>query len=224
MGEGLGRTGGIQGANAQAMTEASKAGAAPVEPAGAFASPPSSIALLKEQCNRYANGQCQLRKCLIRGGWVAGEVDYDKMTAQARKVVVSDAGVSSAPESDAALQAFVADPQWVHYVALSQRPGVHDCCATLESTHYDPLTPANDLFQLRMIDWGGLSWLLISIPLADAPFMERAAAAHGLRVANGGVPTMVGPDGMQRFPADNKRVLSLENVSGHPVYKHGWSQ
>jgi hypothetical protein len=122
-------------------------------------------------------------------------------------------------ETDEQLQAWVADPKWIHFAALIQRPGVGACAETLEHAHYKPGTPANDLFNLRLIPFGGFPWALISIPLEDRPKMERAAAASGLRVANG-VPTMIGPEGVTRFPVDNERIFTLENVSGHPVYKN----
>lgn len=44
--------------------------------------PPTSIDLLKEQCNRYVNGQCALRKCLVRGGYVGPPVNYDAATCE----------------------------------------------------------------------------------------------------------------------------------------------
>lgn len=120
------------------------------------------------------------------------------------------------------VQAFVADPKWVHFVGMLMRPGVGGCAETLEHTHYKPGTPANDLFQLHIIKWEDLVWGLISIPIEDRSKMDRAAAANGLRVADG-VPTMVNGQGgelkVSRFPVENDRIFTLENVSGHPVYK-----
>lgn len=54
--------------------------------------------------------------------------------------------------------------------------------------------------------------------------MERAAAANGLRIANG-VPHMVSGDGkgnakVSHFPVENERIFTLENIPGHPVYKN----
>ena len=133
--------------------------------------------------------------------------------------VVQDAN-RKVTESGVQLQVFLADPQWVHFAAMLVRPGVCECVETLELRHYKPGTPSNDLFHLRLIQWEGMAWGLISIPAEDRPKMERAAAAYGLRVADG-VPTCIGPDGASRFPADTPRTFTLENVSGHPVYKRG---
>jgi hypothetical protein len=118
---------------------------------------------------------------------------------------------------DAELRAVTGDPALVHFAAMLLRLGVRECSQTLEDAHYKPGTPRNDLFQLRLIQWEGLLWALITIPIAEREFMDRAAAANGLRVANG-VPTMISRDGIAKFPANGPRVFTLENVSGHPVY------
>jgi hypothetical protein len=36
----------------------------------------------EKQCNRYVNGQCQTRRCIVRGGWSAGPVNYDFATCE----------------------------------------------------------------------------------------------------------------------------------------------
>lgn len=122
-------------------------------------------------------------------------------------------------ESYDQVRAFVADPKWMHFVGMLMRPGVGGCAETLEHTHYKPGTPANDLFQLHIIKWEDLVWGLISIPIEDRSKMERAAAANGLRIANG-VPFMIGPNGPSRFPVENNRIFTLENIKGHLVYKN----
>lgn len=33
---------------------------------------------LKDQCNRYVNGICDLRRCLVRGGYKEGPIGPDK--------------------------------------------------------------------------------------------------------------------------------------------------
>ncbi len=42
---------------------------------------------LKDQCNRYANGQCSTRACLVRGNAVGldGKPDYSKATCHAHE-------------------------------------------------------------------------------------------------------------------------------------------
>lgn len=58
-------------------------------------------------------------------------------------------------ETDEEMKVFVADPRWVHFVAMLPRPGVQSCMETLENSHYKPGTDANDLFQLRLKKLGG---------------------------------------------------------------------
>lgn len=43
----------------------------------------SAFDLLTEQCNRRVNGQCTLRKCIVRGGWSGNRADYDEAVSQA---------------------------------------------------------------------------------------------------------------------------------------------
>mgnify|MGYP006360800523 CR=1 FL=1 len=39
------------------------------------------------ECNRYTNGMCSARSCLIRGGWKQGDaVDYDLATCETRDI------------------------------------------------------------------------------------------------------------------------------------------
>ena len=39
------------------------------------------------ECNRYTNGMCSTRSCLIRGGWKQGDaVDYDLATCETRDI------------------------------------------------------------------------------------------------------------------------------------------
>lgn len=122
------------------------------------------------------------------------------------------------------LKRFVAEPGRVHFVCMASRPGLHGCMSTLEETHYDPKDPAkNAKFELRLINWQLLRWVMVSIPEEDRHLMDRAAGANGLRVANG-TPHIISGDGKggvttDKFPAEGDHVFTLENVSGHPVYK-----
>lgn len=116
--------------------------------------------------------------------------------------------VGSVAESDEALQAFVADPNWVHFVGALVREQLGAVFTELENAHYPPGTPKNDLFHLRIMNWEEMQWVMVSIPAADKGLMEAAAAKHGMRVADG-VPILVSAEGIKRFPADNDRVFHL---------------
>ena len=42
---------------------------------------------LKERCNRYTNGQCQTRWCLVRGGYASGPPDYEAATCEPHEIL-----------------------------------------------------------------------------------------------------------------------------------------
>lgn len=42
---------------------------------------------LKSQCNRYVNGYCSTRKCLVRGGWKVG-MNQDVATCESHEILV----------------------------------------------------------------------------------------------------------------------------------------
>lgn len=121
-------------------------------------------------------------------------------------------------ETDEEMCAFFQRPELIHFVGLAQRPGVVDCITTLEHAHYEPETARNALFTLRYLPWENMPWFIVSIPIEERAYMDRVAAAHGLRIADG-VPTLLCSEGTIHFPVSNERVFTLENVPGHPVYK-----
>lgn len=124
-------------------------------------------------------------------------------------------------ESSEDFQKFLEDPSLIHYVGMIHppRPGVSDCVQTLEHAYYKPGTPRNNLFNLRIIKWEDITWVIVSIPITEKAKMESVAKVSGLRIANG-VPMMIDSKGRRRFPASNERVFTLENVPGHPVYNN----
>lgn len=133
--------------------------------------------------------------------------------------LVKDGG-ETITESPTDFQRFFANPGYIHYAGMLQppRPGVSDCIQMLEHTHYKPGTNRNHLFMMRLLDWQDMLWVIISIPIAEKVNMERVAQVNGLRVANG-VPTMFAGGDVHHFPVSNDRIFTLENVSGHPVYR-----
>jgi len=125
--------------------------------------------------------------------------------------------VRTAPVTDEGLRDFCSDPRWLHFACLMMRPGIRECMSTLEFTHYPPGTPRNDLFNIHIVHFADLPWVLISIPREEKEFMERAAAASGMRIAEG-IPTLLSPKGVELFPVAGAHIFTLENVKGHPVY------
>ncbi len=126
-----------------------------------------------------------------------------------------------AEESPEEIQEAMKDPSQIHYAGMIDppRPGVLDCIVLLEHRDYVPDTPRNELFIMRILNWQGMKWVLVSIPLTEKHLMEKAADECGLRVANG-IPTMISGTGTHFFPANSGNVFTLENKPGHPVYRN----
>jgi hypothetical protein len=60
-------------------------------------------------------------------------------------------------------------------------------------------------------NWGGVIWVIASVPSADKPLMDEAAARHGLRLAEGNSIVMACPDGgISRFPVHGDHVFPLQ--------------
>ncbi len=133
--------------------------------------------------------------------------------------ILQDDGVPHV-ESDEDSRVFFADPHYIHYAGMLSppRPGFADCIQMLEHTHFAPGTLRNDRFHVRVINWQGIIWAIVSIPMAEKELMMRMAKVNGLRIANG-IPIMLGDGGVHRFPVDSRNLFVLENVSGHPVYR-----
>lgn len=120
------------------------------------------------------------------------------------------------------LQALIDDPAWIHYVGLIGRAGVIDCMMTVEKAHYKPGTDRNKLFLVSIVKFADTHWVVISIPYEERGNMERALAAHGLRMVEAGyIPHVIegGTGAIQQFPVKGGRMFVLENVASHPVYK-----
>lgn len=110
---------------------------------------------------------------------------------------------------------------FIHYIGMVNppRPGVQECLTALEYTYFLPGTVLNDEFQLTVVEWNDIGWVIVSIPLTKASLMETVAHQCGLRIADG-IPMMITGEGSERFPFANKNTYVLENQSGHPVYRN----
>jgi hypothetical protein len=128
-------------------------------------------------------------------------------------------------ESDEEFEAFFASPLLVHYVGMLKpaRPGVTDCFKLLEHSYFKPGTSRNVLFSIRVIEWMDMIWGIVSIPIEEKHFMEKAAQASYLLVANG-IPNVIANGEIFKFPINNDRVFTLENIPGHPMYSGGIRQ
>ena len=102
---------------------------------------------------------------------------------------------------------------------MATRPGLLECLTLLEHRDYKPLTERNKLFFLRSVEWESMFWIVVSIPTDERHLMENAARESGLRIADG-LPAVLTGTGMNFFPIKSPKAFSLENVSGHPVYRN----
>lgn len=132
--------------------------------------------------------------------------------------IVEDEGILIG-ETDEELKNFMQNESFIHYVSHASRPGIGECLTLLEFRDYKPGTPRNDLFIMRIIEWEGLTYIAVSIPIDEKHLMEKAVEETDLKIADG-VPTMMGGGEVNHFPMCNKRVFTLENTSGHPVYRN----
>jgi hypothetical protein len=122
-------------------------------------------------------------------------------------------------ESDEDLKRFIDDPYFIHYVGMLNppRPGVADCIQMLEHMYFKPGTPQNDLLHVRIIEWMDITWVMVSIPIAEKHRMESMAQVNQLKIVSG-VPVMLADGGVHKFPAANERVCTFENTPEHPIY------
>jgi len=54
---------------------------------------------LKESCNRYTNGECTTRRCLVRGGWESGPPDYSTATCEDHETIQALSGIEGILEA-----------------------------------------------------------------------------------------------------------------------------
>lgn len=122
-------------------------------------------------------------------------------------------------EDESEWKAFFTKPDMLHLACFALRPGASGFCMDLESIHYPTRTPANALFDLRLVEWADTHWFIVSIPLSDRAKAESAAAANGLRITRSR-PAAITASGLVGFPIKARHLFSLENVRGHPVYRN----
>jgi hypothetical protein len=126
----------------------------------------------------------------------------------------------------------------IHLVTMTTRPGSFALITAIEWFWFSPRKNLNHLFNLTLIKWEGLDWLVVSIPKYKLQEVKKLAKQLGMRIANG-VPTMIRyiepgekPDrtwdgaGIFIFPggsvngSDNRDMFTIENDSGSPIYSN----
>ena len=112
---------------------------------------------------------------------------------------------------------FTDDPKRIFYVGMFFRPGVRLFGVMLEYGFYHPATPKNDYFQILIVHWEQIPWVVYSIPKDEFANAEAVCKLTGLRIANG-VPTLLGNGKAVQFPLNTNSVFTLENISGSLIY------
>ena len=124
----------------------------------------------------------------------------------------------------------------IHLVSMTTRPGSYALISAIEWFWFSPKKNLNHLFNLTIVRWEGLDWLVVSIPKHKLQAVKRLAKQLGMRIADG-VPSLIRhmepdekPDrtlegvGVFVFPggilngSDNKYMFTIENDSGSPIY------
>lgn len=123
-------------------------------------------------------------------------------------------GIEESPKDTAV---FFDDPHYIHFVGMigPPRPGVMESFQALEHTHYKPLTPRNDLYHFRVLDFEEILFGIVSIPITEKNLMEAVAEAHGLRIVRDTVAIISG-NGMKPFPIQNDRMYMLVTARDNP--------
>lgn len=126
----------------------------------------------------------------------------------------------------------------IHLVTMASRPGSYALISAIEWFWFSPKKDLNHLFNLTIVKWEGLNWLVASIPKYKLKDTKRLAKQLGMHIADG-VPTMIRkiepgekPDktyngaGVFIFPgglvngSDNGDMFTIENDTGSPIYSN----
>lgn len=90
------------------------------------------------------------------------------------------------------------------------RPGTGRFLSRLEHEHFPPGTPQNDDLDLHIVNWQGLQFAVVMVPLTALPVCERLAAECGFELSRG-IPVVTVDNGLpQRFPIYHERVRSVK--------------
>lgn len=135
-----------------------------------------------------------------------------------KTIVIGDEETKEETEEESEL--FFSNQSFVHFIGMLNppRPGVRLCFIELEHTYFPPEADINKDFFMRLLNWEGIIWGIVSIPKTEIDLMEEVAEKNGLRLING-IPCVFTQGGMELFPIKGiERVFTLENIPSHPIY------
>lgn len=123
-------------------------------------------------------------------------------------------------ESKEESEKFFSDPNFAHFIGMiaPPRPGVELCFVELEHTYFPPGTDINKDFIMRLLNWEGIIWGIVSIPKTEIDLIKEVAEKNGLKLVSG-TPHAFTQEGIKPFPIkDSDGTFVLENISGHRIY------
>lgn len=110
---------------------------------------------------------------------------------------------------DKQLAEFLKSERFVHFVGMMMppRPGIAKW-VFLSQLRYCA-RQENDLFAVRIIEWRGTIWAMVSIPVEYGDIMEEVAQECGLRVVKGAPLLIEGKEIFPMLPVENDRIFTL---------------
>lgn len=115
------------------------------------------------------------------------------------------------------LQEFIDNSHFAHYIGMlfPLTPGVAECIATIEHTHFKPNTPRNELLFTHFVRWNKIAWIIVSIPTEDKGLVEDIAKQCRLEI-NNGVPVI----NKEVFPVNCNNIFTFDNDPDHPIHRN----
>ena len=165
------------------------------------------------QTHRYELWVCFNRFCSL-------EDTGDRVSAIRERLLVLSSPLDPDDAVDASTRSFLSDPGWIHVMGELDPPrlGIREALTWLERRHYPPRTERNDLFQMHVLSWLRIRWVIASIPLMERSLIELAAEQSGLRLLPG-VPVRPSSSGLHRFPFGGATFFTLVTGPGHPSFR-----
>lgn len=121
--------------------------------------------------------------------------------------------MSSAPVTLEQIRERVINQDRLFIVVLLSRRSVSVFMVDLEYRHYIPDTPHNDLFEMFVVRWEDMQWVIIEIPKNDLEIAKKVAQKYDLEIQLGHIPVVVDSNGPKQFPVQGENVATLINLS-----------
>jgi hypothetical protein len=125
------------------------------------------------------------------------------------------------------------DESRLHLIVDMSRVKSNLFATKMEYTYFPPRSGKNWQFEMVIIKWPmfgddpltklfappPMLFAVMSFPIEYRPQADAFAKECGLRIADG-IPTVISGGVIEHFPLNGKTVFTLENITGHQVYKN----